>query len=126
MLAKQALAAYSAGLDGPAQALAVVIAEDLITDPLAGGSQRGAYERAKREAEFRGSIMLTELQHAAAIAPIVRFYTEWLPSIGSPARLDLSRHVSVHHPTLQQYTRSNALLAVMLIVSLLREITEWE
>jgi len=117
--------AFTAELYEPAQALAVVVAERLITDHVAGGLERGSYHKAKQEAEFRSSIMLAELRRAAAMAPIVRFYTEWYPSSGIPPPAELSRHVSVHHPNLQQYSQTNALLAVMLVVSLLREFTEW-
>lgn len=125
-LAKRAVAAYGSGLFEPGQALAVVIAENIITDHVAGGPGRGSYEKAKRVAEFSGSIMLAELRRAAAIAPIVRFYTEWYKSSGQPPPSELSRHVSIHEPNLQQYTRSNAVLAMMLAVSLLREVTHWE
>jgi hypothetical protein len=125
-LARRAIEAYVVGLYEPAQALAVLVAEAIITDNVAGGPGPGSYRRAIEIAKFHGSIMLAELRRAAAIAPIDRFYTEWYAASGIPPPAELSRHVSVHHPTLQQYSRSNALLAVMLLVSLLREFTEWE
>jgi hypothetical protein len=125
-LAQRAMDAYTARLYEPSQALAVVIAETIITQYVAGGPGHGVYKKATQIAKFRGSIMLSELRRAAAIAPIERFYTEWYAASGNPPPPELSRHVSVHHPSLQQYSRSNALLAVMLLVSLLREVTEWE
>jgi hypothetical protein len=124
-LTQRVLDAYTAGLYEPAQALAIILAERIITNHVAGGPGRGSYDRAKKEAEFRGSMMLAELRRGAAIAPVVRFYAEWYPSSGQPPPSELSRHVSVHHPNLQQYSRSNALLALMLLVSLLREVAEW-
>jgi hypothetical protein len=124
-LTHRVIDAYAARLYEPAQALAVVVTERLITDHVAGGLEHGSYVKAKQEAEFRDSIMLAELRRAAAIAPIVRFYAEWFPSSGQPPPSELSRHVSVHLPNLEQYSRVNALLAVMLVVSLLREFTEW-
>lgn len=125
-LANRALTAYAKGIHEAGQALAVVIAERVISDHLGGGPGPGSYARAKEHARFNVHMMLAELRRAAALAPIVRFYTEWYPSSGDPAPADLSRHVSVHHPSLQQYSRPNALLALMLVVSLLREVTEWK
>ncbi len=125
-MAKRALDACGAGHYEAGQALAVVVAERIITDHLAGGPGRGSYERAKEEAEFSGDIMLAELRRTVAVAPVVRFYARWFPWDGEPPPPELSRHVSVHHADSQQYSRSNALLALMLLVSLLREFSEWK
>jgi hypothetical protein len=124
-MAKRALDAFGDGHYQAGQALAVVVAERIITDHLADGPGPGSYDRAKREAEFRGDIMLAELRRTVAVAPIVRFYARWFPWDDDPPPPELSRHVSVHHADSQQYSPSNALLALMLLVSLLREFTEW-
>ena len=70
---------------------------------------------------MKGAAAITELRRAIALAPIERFYTEWYPSSGRPAPAELSRHVTIHQATLDHFSRSNALLAVMLMTSLLRE-----
>jgi hypothetical protein len=125
MLANRAMRAYVDGHYEAAQSLAVVVAERIITEHVVGGSSRGSYDKAVQIAEFDGSIMLAELRRAIAIAPIVRFYTEWYPWSGQPPPQQLSRHASVHRADLHQYSRPNSLLAVMLVVSLLREVTAW-
>src|SRR5207244_11126635 len=104
-----------------AQASAVRIAADLSTDVVAP-----SYTKAARVAAFRGDMSLRELRRAIAIAPLPRFYTEWYPASGTPPPTALSRHATVHNPSLQQFSEENALLALMLVVSLLREITEWK
>jgi hypothetical protein len=121
MLAAKVVRAYAAGHREAAQTLAVVVSESLITEFVAGGAPKGAYRIAKDQARMKGAAAIRELRRGIALAPIERFYTEWYPSSGQPAPAGLSRHVTIHQATLDHFSRSNALLAVMLMTSLLRE-----
>jgi hypothetical protein len=59
------------------------------------------------------------------ITPISSFFTDWWPSSGKPVPSKLSRHVVAHHANVEHFTPVNALLALMLVVSILREQQEW-
>jgi hypothetical protein len=124
-LARCVIDAYKDDHQAAAQSLAVSVTERLITDHVVGAPARDSYKKAKELATFRGEIRLSQVRRAIAIAPIVRFYAEWYPWSGKPEPAELSRHVSVHHASPRQYSPENSLLAVMLLVSLLREFSEW-
>jgi len=53
------------------------------------------------------------------ILPLLKFYDDWHPKSGMSAPTDLSRHVTTHQATAAHYTTVNALVAVMLMTSLL-------
>ena len=53
------------------------------------------------------------------ILPLLKFYDDWHPKSGMSAPTDLSRHVTAHQATAAHYTTVNALVAVMLMTSLL-------
>ena len=128
-LARSVLAAANNGLYEPAQALAVVLAEALITDYVTTGPTAKSYAKASEIAAFTDEVVLAELRRAISIAPVPSFYTKWYPRSGTPAPIELSRHASVHNPSLQQYSMENSLLAMLLLVSLLRQFSEeaaWE
>lgn len=59
------------------------------------------------------------------IAPIHRFFTTWYPDSGQKPPDDLSRHVVAHQPTQRHFSPENALLSLMLVTSLLREMQVW-
>ncbi len=64
-----------------------------------------------------------EICRHALIAPVSTFFTEFRP--GNPEPDLLSRHVVAHAPTKAHFSRRNAMIAVMLAVSILREQEEW-
>jgi hypothetical protein len=57
----------------------------------------------------------------ALIAPIPRFFKSFYPHKGDAVPDTLSRHAVAHQPTIEHYSHGNALLAIMLATSLLRE-----
>jgi hypothetical protein len=123
-LAERVITAVKDGHNETAQALAVVLAEALITQYVVAGPTAGSYKKAAQIARFSDDVDLSQLRWAFTIAPIPRFYTEWFPERGTPSPTELSRHASVHHPSLNQYTTENGLLSLLLLVSLLRGVTE--
>jgi len=119
-LARNALAAYAHGHQEAAQALATVVTETAVAAALSS-----RYEEVKDAVVFDpDKTSWTRLRLRAALAPIHRFYTTWYRSSGAPAPEALSRHVTVHEADATHYTAANALVAVLLVTSVLRAIQE--
>jgi len=64
-----------------------------------------------------------DVQRVAFISPIPKFFTGFTP--GKPHPESLSRHVVAHDPTPEHMSPHNALVALMLSTSILREQQEW-
>lgn len=119
-LAHRSVEALQAGHDEAAQALAVAVTETVISRAV-----HNKYDKVRSAVVFDlESVSLLDLRVRAALAPIYRFYTPWNPASGRPAPEALSRHVSVHQADSSHYTDENAVLAVMLVVSVLRAMQE--
>ena len=67
---------------------------------------------------------LEVLRHAL-IAPIPKFFTPYYANQGQPVPETVSRHATVHQPTVAHLSRDNALLVIMLSTSILREQQSW-
>jgi hypothetical protein len=86
----------------------------------------GKYKWAELELGAVGAdLSRHELLRKVLIAPIARFFTPWRPSEGKPVPEALSRHVVAHQATPEHFSRENALLALMFVVSLLRDMQAW-
>jgi hypothetical protein len=119
-LAKQAVEAFATGHREAAQALATVVTETVIAAALSR-----KYDEVKKVVRFDpDEVPWNRLRLAAALGPIYRFYTSWWPSSGRPSSVELSRHVSVHNADVTHYSPGNALVAVLLVTSVLRGIQE--
>ena len=148
-LAERAMEALRAGHHEAAMALAVVVAENLafwvskictglfdsrnerdMHDAQLGnrGNRRNRYRLAKElldqmdsdEREYRFDVM-----RRALLAPIPSFFTKFHPDDGDPVPETVSRHATVHRPTVEHLSPANALLSVMLCTSYLREQQQW-
>ncbi len=118
--ALEAVQALQAGLSGAAQTLAVAVAESLLTEHVAQGRK---YQRlADDVAVDTADISVQDVRSTFALLPVARFYTPWRPGLGTPPPEALSRHVTVHHARAEHLTKENALIAVMLLASLLRDL----
>ncbi len=119
-LANRALDAFAEGHLEAAQALATVVTETAVA-----GALSGKYTEVKKVVLFDpDEVPWTRLRLAAALGPIYRFYTTWFRRSGTPAPVELSRHVTVHEADASHYTSGNALVAVLLVTSVLRAIQE--
>jgi len=67
---------------------------------------------------------LEGLRHAL-IGPIPKFFTPFHARPGEAIPNTVSRHATVHKPTVAHLSRENALLALMLCISILREQQDW-
>ena len=120
-LAVKAAEALLDGHDESAQALAVVLTETAVSRALSGN-----YGRVKQMVLLDlDDTTIHEFRLRAALAPIGTFYTSWFARDQTPPPDALSRHVSVHHAATVHYTRSNALIAVMLMSSVLRALNDY-
>jgi hypothetical protein len=120
-LAVKALRAFEAGHYEAAQALAVVVTETVVTRAF----EYESYTKIKRAVSFEpDDVYIRELRAHAALAPIEVFFTTWHPGSGTPAPEVLSRHVSVHQADEEHYSRGDAVVAVLLVTSVLRALQE--
>ena len=139
----RSLDAYQAGFHEAAMALAVVVGEPLAQWASVPRVQRFESDQAEQEWEAnrkRDKYILAELELAAAgpgalkptrvrrnalIAPIPKFYTPFYGEQDEKIPDTVSRHATVHQPTVEHLSQENALLAMMLCVSLLRQQQDW-
>ena len=146
-LAGRAMEALRAGHHEAAMALAVAVAERLAfwvsetrtarfdsqderdvhdAQPRERDNRRNRYRRAEElldqmdsdERERRFDVM-----RRALLSPIPRFFTSFHDGDAVPETV--SRHATVHRPTVEHLSPANALLSVMLCTSYLREQQQW-
>ena len=84
--------------------------------------QHSVYKAAIEHAEATASPKVIELRRAATFWPVVTVLQAFWPSKGDPVPDSYNRHASAHAVGKTQYTLPNALLAVMLATSMLREL----
>ncbi|WP_067504383.1 hypothetical protein [Actinoplanes sp. TFC3] len=154
-LAHRALSAYKDGHYEAAMALAIALGEPLakwwsvpqLPDSFDTEEHRQAlqatFDAEKDAAKAAGRKLHSTYQLARALldkpgidpsrlafrwqivaAPIPKFFTPWRDGKDLPPD-DLSRHVIAHRPTVVHMNRRNALVAQMLVTSLLREWQHW-
>lgn len=144
-LITRAVAAYDAGFFEAAMALAVAIGEPLAlwaSEPRVQSFDSEAAKvawEAKKKAVGRYGVAKLELgavnpgdklnrieilRHAL-IGPIDKFFTPFHANPGEQIPPTVSRHATVHKPTVTHLSKQNALIALMLDVSILREQQEW-
>jgi hypothetical protein len=142
-LTMRALSAFSAGHSEAAMALAVSIGEPLATwastprvKTFLSAADKDNWERKRKEIRkyrwvadelngFPVSVDKDNVLRSAVIAPIVAFFKPFHVEKGDSIPDALSRHVVAHCATLSHYSLENALIALMLITSLLREMQGW-
>ncbi len=143
-LVDRALDAFAEEHHEAAMALAVVVGEPLAVwaseprvrvfdsktdmDAWENKKRRGKYCLAKAELAAvapTAKLRRFEVLRHALIGPIPKFFT---PFHGEPGELipdTVSRHATVHKPIVAHFSVENALLALMLVTSILREEQEW-
>jgi hypothetical protein len=146
-LVLRAFDTFSAGYHEGALALSVAVAEEHalwagtiragLVAAQGGGNLEEIVERYRRNLRRKkyqlarielGSGTLShdfDVPRKALIAPIPKFFTPFYPGSGQPAPDALSRHVVAHRPTIGHFSTGNAILAMMLATSLLKEREEY-
>ncbi len=139
----RSLDAYQAGFHEAAMALAVAVGEPLAQWASVPRVQRFESDQAEQEWEANrkrdkyilaerelaaaspGALKPTRVHRNALIAPIPKFYTPFYGEQDEKIPDTVSRHATVHQPTVEHLSQENALLAMMLCVSLLRQQQDW-
>jgi hypothetical protein len=143
-LVGHAIAALKAGHHEAAMALAVSVGEELALwasvphvlmfnsveeqDAWTRMRRRNNYKLAETELAAVGTqreLSRVEILRHALIAPIPKFFAPFYARPGETIPATVSRHATVHKPTLKHLSSDNALLAIMLVVSILREQQAW-
>lgn len=121
----EAARALQMGLVGPAQSHAANVTDGIVPHMswfLADKPKRGhTIKRASEDVDDVASLAL--LMNHLALRPLVRAYRRWHPDSDQPPPDQFARHVTAHgvgHPNV--FNEYNALLAVMLAVSLTRQL----
>ena len=144
ILVRRAIEAFKAGHHEAAMALAVNVGEVLalwasVPHVLMFDSQeekdawtkmhaRNKYRLAETELAAVGNrqkLERTEILRHALIAPIPKFFTPFYAGPRESIPATVSRHATVHKPTVKHLNPDNALIAIMLCVSILREQQAW-
>ncbi|MEV6168226.1 hypothetical protein AB0L99_08370 [Streptomyces sp. NPDC051954] len=117
-VAGKALAAWQDGHLQAAAALALLGSEDLmyqVTRVARAKSYAGLKEAAQKEPDGW-------FQHAQyTLAPLEPLYTQYWPKNNDPLPESLSRHAVVHNFPLEHLNEGHSIVAVMLMISILRE-----
>ncbi len=116
--AEEALAAFRAGNHRAAQALAAVIFTHVIHANF-GHTTSKALEMFK-ETEPEEAV-LRDFRLRAIFMLARRALSSWRP-LEEPVPGDFNRHASLHRLTAEQYTEHNALVGLMLVIPLVREV----
>jgi hypothetical protein len=143
-LVSRALAAYEAGFFEAAMALAVAVGEPLAlwasvprVKAFESEQERAHWEVTKRKNRYGlaklelgavkpgEKLKRLEILRYALIGPIPKFFTPFHAVPGEPIPDTVSRHATVHRPTVTHLTKENAVLALMLCVSILRQMQDW-
>ncbi|MBB1152473.1 hypothetical protein [Amycolatopsis dendrobii] len=143
LLALRAVDAHRSGFHEAGMALAVSLGEPLAAwgaEPRVRAFDSNQHRKAwealvrKNSGYRRAELELDEARldphrrdviWQALAAPIPKFFTTWHRHQNVPPPDYLSRHVVAHQPSVQHFTRRNALVALMLVSSLLRAQQDW-
>jgi hypothetical protein len=118
-LLTQAVAAVRAGVPGPAQALAANIIDTAIRATM---SPWQSYKHWLRMQPDDTDFTIGQLRHVATMAPVRPALDNFHD--GDPIPATFNRHATTHAVGAIQYTELNALVAVLLAVSITREFHE--
>ena len=112
----QAIAALRSGWDGPAQAAACSVLDTVL-------KENGSYNY-WRAVAATDDYELRKLRYYATMAPLGPALEQFKREKGDPVPAVFNRHATTHAAGAIQYTPCNALVGVMLAVSVVRELRE--
>jgi hypothetical protein len=114
--ASKAIRAFREGHPEAAQALATNLMDTLLRNYFMADFRAITNNRANGK---RIDLSDYTVRVAFVIGPIWAAYREFWSSQGDPVPRDFARHASAHAVSRAQYTQTNAMLAIMLVTSLL-------
>lgn len=119
---EKAMAAWSDGHREAAACLAVAGVEQMLHNLTHVPRGRGAHKRLQKAGTKKPNDYLPK--HQYVLAPLNAFYTPYDPGKGDAVPTTLSRHAVVHHLPLSHLSPGHCIIAVMLLISIIRETQE--
>ncbi|MFF0191073.1 hypothetical protein [Streptomyces sp. NPDC005244] len=119
---EKAVAAWADGHREAAACLAVAGLEQMLHNLTQVPRGRGAHGRLQKAGTKEPNDYLPK--HQYALAPLNAFYTPYDPAKGNAVPTTLSRHAVVHHLPLDHLNPGHCIIAVMLLISIIRETQE--
>ncbi|MGW9046653.1 hypothetical protein ACWGQL_29420 [Streptomyces lydicus] len=118
----KAIAAWTDGHREAAACLAVAGVEQMLHNLTHIPRDRGGHEKLHKAGGKKPHPWLPK--HQYVLAPLNAFYTPYYPHRNDPIPETLSRHAVVHHLPLSHLSQGHCIVAVMLLVSIIRETQE--
>jgi hypothetical protein len=116
-LAQKAVAAYQAGHFEAAQALAVSVCDTYLKKMFVQKSY-DAMQTALAVDKSDNMAVAVAFNFHYALASAVPFLVKWMPGDPGEPPTTFSRHVSIHNANIEQMTKRNATIAIMLVTSM--------
>lgn len=110
--------ALRAGYTNPAQALAANLLDSVLRTYIDEAVRRRVTSNKKGQARF--DLDAYEVRAALTFAPVWHAHAEYWPKNGDPIPRVFGRHPSAHGVSRNQYSRINAVYAVMLVTSVIK------
>ncbi|MFC9227388.1 hypothetical protein ACFTZI_00060 [Streptomyces decoyicus] len=120
---RHVMAAWDDGHLLAAGCLALAGSEDLMLEIAEVERTRGAY-KPLQQAAARGLSETPSPHEQVVLTPIGPLFTKYMPEDNDPIPEALSRHAVVHRMPLEHFNAGHCVVAIMLMVSLLREMEE--
>ncbi|MEU8022671.1 hypothetical protein AB0B88_10660 [Micromonospora haikouensis] len=117
-LLRQAVAAARQGYHAPAQAMAASVIDTVIRESV---SPWRGYNDWLRLHPDDDDFTIGQMRYMTTMAPVRPALERFFPEKGDPVPEAFNRHASTHAVGDVQYTRTNALVGVLLAVSIVRE-----
>jgi hypothetical protein len=118
----EALTVAGEGRLAAAQALAASVLDTTLRHTFQPQRITGYYKKVKDEiADRHENADMTELRWGLVHVPVIVVLEQFDPTKGEPVPAQFNRHASAHAAGLTQYTPANAVIALALATSLLRE-----
>jgi hypothetical protein len=129
-----AVDALANGHDEAAQALAVLVVETAVLQAAAAGHIDGVAKHTKLYERVKDAVRVNLdeapvwlLRVVVSLAPVAGFFAPFFPHKGDPVPEGMSRHVTVHFAFDEHYTEEHAVVAVLLMASVVRGLQQgWE
>lgn len=119
-LIRRAVDAFEAGHVEAGQALATVVLDALVMTYVGRHA-----EVPKKVKPLGDDTAFIHLISAAALSPLLLAYESFWPDRGDPIPVAFNRHATVHTSSSIQFTRANALIALMLSTSVVRTVRHY-
>jgi len=120
-LVRESASAFEAGFVNAAQALATDVLDSLVMAYI--GNHAKVHKRIQ---PISDEVLAGEFVKTASLSPLLQAYQPYWADRGDPMPTRYNRHATVHGGSTIQFTPANAVVALMLVTSFLRNLAEVE